>query len=222
MDILSHRRALALLIGIDLGLVLLHVVCATIIEDYSWTVANWFNLDAELNVPTWFSSAQLMLISVIAFAVAGKTHAGPLRRALVLAVFGFLFLSLDETASIHEGTTQIFKSLGVDSSRHYVPGVWTIIYPVLGLAALGVFRREAMAFLADPPGREAFLWGATILVTGGLLLEIAAYFIVPETGADSIYAFIQICLEEGCEMIGASLMVYAMLLKLKNGLAWQP
>ena len=125
-------------------------------KDYNEILYWRFNLDKEANIPTWFSSSLLLSVGITSFlnvCLLGKD-----RRVEIFywAIFGsfFTFLSLDETARLHEIIDQttdlkwvyayipIAASIFIYSSIFFYKkynGLSFVLHPsILGLFALGV------------------------------------------------------------------------------------
>jgi hypothetical protein len=90
------RELFVAVIVVDAAVIGLHLV-----SELSGAYAQIFNLDAEQNLPTWLSSLQFAMVAAGAF-LAGRTAAGSTRLAWWVLSGVFLFLSADETATVHE------------------------------------------------------------------------------------------------------------------------
>jgi hypothetical protein len=121
----------------------------------------FFELDAELTAPAFFSGLQLLSAAVLAFVLA-RRGLGEARPDWALAVLGVVFLAMavDEVAVVHENMDDW---LGAEN--------WIVVYlPIIALAAYAwvVVLRRLRAF----PAREPFIlfvagavgWGLAILI----------------------------------------------------------
>src|SRR5256885_4802293 len=88
-----------------------------------------FDLDAEANIPTWFSSALLLMCAMLLAANAAakwKTRDRYTIHWIVLSVI-FLYLSVDETAIIHEMSIKPLRSMlhptGLLYEAWIIPGI---------------------------------------------------------------------------------------------------
>ena len=104
-----------------------------------------FNMDGENNVPTWWSS--LILISTAALCLGlwqtSKRIGRPHVPWLVIAI-GFLGLSAEEVASIHE---DVGSSVGGGSDQ---VSIWPLLYsPILFVGVWMLVRA-----VRDLPGRS--------------------------------------------------------------------
>lgn len=160
-------------------------------------VRSRFDLEAERNVPTWFSSTQLLLSSVALAAVARIDQRHAVRRmAAVIAPF-LLFFSLDEAAVLHETVTGIlgrFEWLPRIGGAH---GIWIFLYLGAALVA-SPWALPGLAELWRGTRRHALglVVGAAVYVAGGIGVEIFEYF---ERG--------NVLVEETLEMAGIALIL---------------
>ncbi|MBN1512292.1 MAG: hypothetical protein JXB13_09780 [Phycisphaerae bacterium] len=145
---MSAERVFAALAVTDLLLVVLHITTG-------W---GFVNLDREANLPAWYSSIKLLatavLCALIFAAERGKAAAERHFRLtpLWLAVGGvFLFLSVDELASLHEGVARF----------------------VMREFPFGLDLREAV--LAGDRQRDAFAW---VILLSPFIAGTAAFFLV--------------------------------------------
>lgn len=129
-----------------------------------------FELDSESNIPTWYSSSLLLVCSALLGWIAReKTNSGDRFRVhwWILSA-GFVYLSMDETAMIHENFIAIIHFFGSPSGVFFfawvVPAL--ILLPFLGLAYL--------KFLRHLPGRirAGFLISAAFYLGGAIGMEM--------------------------------------------------
>jgi hypothetical protein len=210
MRLSTHRLVLSLA-ALDLAAVLLYVLICHVIAVPSFTITNWFDLDAEKNFPTYLSSIQLLLVAALS-AWRANQHFEPEDRHLKafyrLLALGFLFLSIDEATQIHEGVSAVVSKLGVVSPFPGGHGIWLLVYPVLAIPILAIAWRGFVAFVREPPGPGLFLLGAALFIGGGALVEMESYAFA-QPGELSQYLFVTI--EESLELAGQLAMIAAML-----------
>ena len=114
----------------------------------------FLDVSEEQSLPTYFSSLNLLLSSLLLFLLYVITRGGDFRRYrywLYLSLL-FLLLSVDEASSIHEKFTQLQRYTGV-----LVPFIQThswILYGVLFTVVVGVFF---IPFLVALSSRTALL-----------------------------------------------------------------
>ena len=146
-----------------------------------------FDVGAERSIPTWFESMQFMLCSILLAVIAlAKKQSGDRysRHWGVLSVV-LAYMSLDETATIHEtvgaelgrvlSSTTGFIPSGAISYFWVVPGALFVV--ILGLSYIG--------FLVHLPRstRRLFLFAAATFFLGALLLDMLSAQLMSSSGA---------------------------------------
>ncbi len=87
----------------------------------------FFDLDREMNLPTWVATAQLAVAAALSFGAARLAEIPASRGWLMLAAL-LAFVSLDEQVGLHE-------YLGSQATDSQQP-VWILLYLPLGAAGL--------------------------------------------------------------------------------------
>lgn len=169
-----------------------------------------FDLNREANIPTWFSSLLLILNAFILAIIAVRTKAqqDPYHTQwFVLAVI-FLYLSIDESALLHEMTEKpVRRALGVSGYLYFA---W-IIPALFCLVVLGVYIRR---FLFDLPTktRWLFLIAGAVYVGGAVGMEsIGSNIFVSNPGRKTMAYHLWATLEESFEIFGLIIFFYALL-----------
>lgn len=156
-----------------------------------------FNIDAEANVPTWFSTILLFSVSVTAFFLyyvdSGKPGVGSRWQKIWLGLgILYLFFSLDESAQIHELINQLTDVK------------WVFIYaPVAGSIFLICLYYFIVIRKQDIELRNWIVGGLFVFVVGGLVIEWITYTYHLKYALRQI-AFVA---EEGLELIGTSMVL---------------
>lgn len=122
-----------------------------------------FYVDLENNVPTWFSSALLLLAALLLGGLAAGAARARDRFARHWSALAavFLFLSLDEMASLHERTIEpLQRVLGQP------PGLLAPTWVILGLFALLLVGLAYARFLLHLAPRERL----QVVAAGGLFV----------------------------------------------------
>jgi hypothetical protein len=179
---ISVRKALFILILPLPFLSLMHFFP----ESVSYMIHQKFNLNAETNIPTWYSSALLLLISLLSLVIYlwdNKKTFPPKFWLIISAVYAYL--SMDEAASIHEAIAPYIK--------------WYYVYAPFAAAFfiyvfLHLYRSE------DKKLRNMILGGMVLYGFGALVSEVVWYFTRPWPPA---VMQIKYLVEENCEMLGA-------------------
>lgn len=169
-----------------------------------------FDLDAELNVPTWFSSAVLLIAAGLCAVVAADARAagGPYVRHWQVLAGLLLVMSLDETAAIHETTLRPLRMLlpsdGIFYITYVIPGL--VVAVVVGLAFVPFLRHL-------PPPIRWYVVGAGGLYVGsavGMEMLEGRHQALYGTGWSLVHTAMTIVEEVG-EMSSVVLLVHALL-----------
>jgi hypothetical protein len=209
-----------------LGLVIAMFVSASVLQDSighairrrqggaieeGGVVMAFFDLDKEVNLPTWFMT--LLLASIGGLLLTWRRGlGGPNQRTWGWLVLGltFLAMSIDEMTSLHERLVGPVRSaLDIESGPLFF--AWVI---PLGIATLILFV-VLIPFLITLPRTTLtrFLVAGFVFVAGALFLEMLGGALVSDgLGQDTIIYDTITTLEETLEMIGAALFLRALLL----------
>ena len=165
----------------------------------------FFGLSYEANLPTWLTSVLLAACaSLLALIGLEKKRAeDPDRRLWWFLAFAFLYISIDEVATIHEAMGAWFDFGGVLYFGWVVPAA--IVVLVMALMYLNFLRRLPRAFA------RRFLLAGALYVSGALLMELPLGYWTEQYGTDNFgYALID-WVEETLEIAGVSVFLLALL-----------
>lgn len=163
-----------------------------------------FDLNAERNIPTLFSSVILLGSSILLGFIAFLTRSteGPYSLFWAVLSLGFLFLSIDETAFIHENLSENI-------------GGWIFVAtPFVILFLLGYIR----FFLHLPRSTKLyFLFAGLFYIGGAFIIEFIGSWRI-SISDENIFAttIIFSTVEETLEMFGINLFIYSLLLYLRD------
>ncbi|HMB75939.1 MAG TPA: hypothetical protein VKN76_06040 [Kiloniellaceae bacterium] len=170
-------------------------------------VTRVFDVGKEDSVPTAFSILNLFISSILLYAIytVSKFRCQRISHYWLFLCFVFLFLSIDEAASLHEKTGGLVSYIGLGSiDFHY--NSWVII----GAIFTGIVFLAFLPFLFALPRRTAFLMflSGAVFISGALGLEAVGGLML-KTGfvadrLDFIYEMRRVA-EEGLEMLGIAL-----------------
>ncbi len=202
------------------------VMCLTLtgtLSSYFWLLefpfpaSKWFyelfSLDAELNIPAWYSALSLLFCSVLLKAITAiKTKDRHFFYWKTLS-FIFFYLSLDEAFSFHE----ILIIPSVRESLHLNP-IFFQTWVIPGAILLGVFIFKYFKFWLHLPHktRYLFLISAVFYVSGALGMEMVGGLLRVDFGRRSLVTLTGIVLEESLEMTGIVIFIYALLAYLSS------
>ncbi|MEO7658918.1 MAG: hypothetical protein ABIV48_04825 [Pyrinomonadaceae bacterium] len=166
-----------------------------------------FNLDLEVNVPTFFSVLLLTSASALLAVVTFNRFKQRLSQRYLWAILslGFLFMAFDEMASVHERLIEPTREImGIENLGLFYYA-WVI--PAFGLIA--VLGLAYLKFLIDlpKPTRFYFLLAATMFLGGAVGLEL----LEGVYGTGTLMYNIFVTCEEALEMGGVIVLIWSLL-----------
>jgi hypothetical protein len=195
-------------------LILGYCIVWIIAPGFEWgPISLFLDVDREVSIPTWFSAIQLFAIGLLLILQA--RGAKQLRFYLFILGLGFMFLSMDESAAIHEKIIDSAKRLDLQwLLRLTCMGshkAWMVPYVLVGLAVLLASYRPVL-FIWRNFRREAVLVAIGLLLfgIGGIGLEILS-FEFAEASSGTAYNW-TVAGEEFFEMAGMSVVLYGFML----------
>jgi len=166
-----------------------------------------FALGSDGNVPQWYSASMLLVCAVLLAAIAGAAETGSHRIRWKGLSAVFVYLSVDEAASIHEKLSSVlearFSPSGVFSYAWVIPYAFLVLVFVLFYAK----------FLYDLPAntRLLFLAAGVLFVGGALGAEMINARSDSSYGREHLAYFLGTHIEELAEMLGVLVFFYALL-----------
>jgi hypothetical protein len=166
-----------------------------------------FHMGREANVPAWFSTVLFIFVALLLGIIAyAKTVArAAFRYQWLILTVGFVYLSADEAAMLHEefggGVAVLFPNT-VFSHGWFVAGA-------IGVVLLGVVY---LSFLFSLPRktRRLFFAAGAIFVSGAIGVEALASPYELGRAGDFTFAML-VALEEFLELTGVSIFSYALM-----------
>lgn len=182
-----------------------------------------FDLDTENNIPTWYASITLFICAgLLALIAYQKKQTGDrfLRHWQGLVLL-FLWLSMDEAASIHELLIDLNGPLQLNGFFRFA---WVIPAMML-LVVIGFIYRKFLVALPKKIKR-LFLLASAVYITGGLVMEMiggkylqitALEIPIPDnSGLLGMGMVLILAAEEMLEMCGVAIFIYTLLLLLSR------
>lgn len=176
------------------------------------------NMDREMSLPAWFSSVLLCGVG-LAMWVAAWVHRQHMTKGVlgwgVLGLF-FIGLSLDESAAIHEVLVPRAQAI----LGEYATGLLFYAWYVPVLLACSILLAILWPFLRSLPRRTFWLLalGVAVYVCGAVVFESLMGMAVEPSGVDEpplqnppLHMVFLLVMEEALEMVGITLLLYAML-----------
>jgi hypothetical protein len=171
-------------------------------------VMRLFDVNSEGNVPTWFSSMLLMgcalvagLLGVLVRRAGGRDARYWAGLAAVLSL-----LSLDEVAGLHERLGGPAAEVLGDATRGVLHFAWVAPGVVLALVVGLAFARFVVGL--SPGTRRLVVAAAAMYLTGVVALEAVGGMVLEAQGDRAMYLLVTAA-EEGLEMAGSVLLLYA-------------
>lgn len=193
------------LFGVLLGIeAFLQIMWFLYPEDFLW------NLNAEMGYGTHFSTVQLFLLGLIVLIVAQEPTlklGEEKSRWPWYAVAGlFFYLALDDCVGIHENFIKWFQKTSPDAAVFHLIHEWLWFYGPFILAAVVFLARFFLKQFKAEPVVKLFLFAALFLWVSVIVWEGLAKNVVDPLGLD--YSRLLIGIEEGSEMVGATLFLW--------------
>ena len=169
-----------------------------------------FDFNTENNIPTLYTSLILIFSSILlAFIASTHKKQNSYYPWLGLSII-FLFLSVDEIASIHERIGALVRESFNTSGLLY--HAWVIPYGVF-LAVFVILYFRLLMSLAKRI-RNLFAISGTTFVLGGIGFELLGGWQNDLYGINNLtYSFFYTC-EEFLEMLGIVIFIYALFVYL--------
>ncbi len=214
---ISIRRLSRLLVALVAGLVIVHIGLQFVhfrLHPLPHGLMRLIDLDEENNIPSWYSWSALLVASALFFVIAAvKRREGDrdARTWLILAI-GFLVMSLDEDASIHESLNTLADISGNQNFSWTQPAM--VVVAVLGIAAV--------PFLFRLPPRFRWLFAASGIayLSGAVGMEKVAHAWLRAREAnttDTLTYNMLTAVEEFLEMASIVALIWSMLVYLRTG-----
>ncbi len=168
-----------------------------------------FDVNTENNIPTYFSSFLLLIAAgLLAIVTMSKRreNAHYAKHWFILMLI-FLFLSIDETASLHELLVKPLRQV------LNLSDIWLNAWVIVGIAFVVVFAILYYRFFLHLPLRvKIYLVIAALFLVGGAIgVEFVGGAYVGITGGWSLEYGIMTIIEESFEMLGILFFIIAIL-----------
>jgi hypothetical protein len=202
----STKNITRFIITVNLFLIFMHVGLHLLAHKFPVYVVHVamsrFDANSEASVPTWFSEVQLLTVAVFLALIAyyKRSVQDAFARQWAGLAFIFLFLSMDEGASLHELIMDFTRDI-TGTLPGFLQLVWVVPFiPLVFIVFLAYWK-----FLKHLPApvRRNFLIAGGLFVTGALVMEMVGAQI-NASGMPRRFSTIAIAIEEGLEMIGCA------------------
>tara|TARA_B100002003_G_scaffold21569_1_gene17811 strand:- start:18 stop:716 length:699 start_codon:yes stop_codon:yes gene_type:complete len=166
------------------------------------------SLSEEANIPTWYSAMLLASSAVCLAAIAFvQPHgAGHYRRHWFILALIFLYMSLDETAVIHEmAIDPVREAFDLGGALYFA---WTLPAALF----MAIFLLSYLGFLRhlSPSSRNRFILAGLVYVVGAFGTEFVIGYWWETYGDDFTNGMLNVT-QESMEIVGVSLFLSALL-----------
>lgn len=185
-------------------------------HDTVYGLVRLFYVDAEQNIPTFFSTFLLLfaalLLAVITVLTRNRTTSHVSHWAILS--FGFLFMAVDEAVSLHERLSEPTRKLLGGGNL----GVFYSAWVIPGIALVLVLALFFLRFLLHLPlrTRVTFLMAATLYLGGAIGLELIGGRYVELHGSQNLTYSMIATVEESLEMAGVIIFIWALLVYIAD------
>lgn len=218
----SPDKILGFLIGVILLLATINFAFKLtenlhLVYPYRDKLVHMFYVDAERNIPSFFSVLELLADSFVLVVIAHFKKVFSHRDIghwIGLALI-FFFLAMDEGFSFHE-----LLVIPLHDALHIHGGLLTFTWVIVGAIFVLLFLLSYLQFTFKLPARtrRLFITAFVLYVGAAIGLEMIGGDLADLFGFDSLPYLIQTTIEESTEMLGAAVFLYALLLYLKTQL----
>lgn len=200
-----HRVALVLL-SLIATLVIADVVALLSGEQHLLKI---FNLDAEQNIPTWYSSTLLLIAAALLGIVAVVMRAENSRYTNHWGFLSliFVYLSCDDTAILHEKWNVLSRFLPSYTVLHFA---WVLPFGV----ALTILGAIYFRFLLDlpPQTRLRFVVAGCLFAGLKLVVEVTMGYYLVYFGHDELVLATLVVIKEAFgKMLGTVVFIHALM-----------
>ena len=202
--------SILLVIAVELGLTFIYLVNMWFGRPLGPILSDQFDLDGERNIPAWFSTVQLFLVSMMFMVLASASTQGTERVTFWILSLLFLALSCDESVGIHEKLGVMSDAVLPGGDRRNTPfvrtGIWVFWLGIPFIAVVISIMLRLRRFITDRVAIRLYGVGFAIFIGSAVGIETLVNFLV---GQPHRIRIAQVAVEEFGEMVGVTLIVWA-------------
>lgn len=219
---IPSKKIMVWLLGLTIGLNLFGFA-ARIIEKllgYNNTeFVRLFDVGEEANVTSWFSSILLLLSAILLYFISRLKYLDKDSVAMhwTFLSYLFIFLSIDETATIHE---MLIKPL---REMFHLTGIFYYAWMIIAIPAVLLLAILYKRFVFSLPKniRNQFILAVIIFLSGALGFEmLSGLFFKTEISGIHVLSFL-ITFEELLENLGVVVFISALLSYIRMQSNWK-
>ncbi len=171
-----------------------------------------FDLDLEGNIPSWYSSVALLFCAFLLANITSVKKDSPYSSHWKALSLVFIYLSIDESAQLHERLNYLIHPLIHDSRALNI--LWVVPGSIFVMTILLTYLK----FLSHIPNKIKFLFltAGTIYVGGAVGLELIGNYLVGDSEIHTFLSQMVVAAEEFLEMFGIVVFIYALLSYIEN------
>ena len=224
---INPKKILKILLGITLVLAILNIIAlylrffperyriySNLHEFFVDFFINEFTMNTEMNIPTYISSIQLFLASVLLFVIAAwkKIERDKYYRHWKGLAFLLLLFSVDEFIAMHEKLSKLLK----DFPDFY--GLFAFKWVIAGIAFVVIFGLLYLMFFfhLEKKYKVLFLTAAILFFGGAVGFEVIGGRFANYNDTRNFTFYMITTVEETLEPSGIALLIYALLEYIKQ------
>jgi len=180
-------------------------------HDFVFGLVRLFYVDYENTVPSFFSAALLLMAALLLALIATLKQAAQAtyRFHWTLLSFTFLFMAIDEAASMHEMLIGPMRSLLGQKAN----GIFFFAWVIPGIAVAMIFGLSYLRFLLHLPTKTRWniILAATLYLSGAIGMELIGGRYAHLHGIENLTYSMLATVEESLEMAGVIVFIHALL-----------
>ncbi|WP_147383224.1 hypothetical protein [Pontibacter oryzae] len=182
----------------------------------AWGIIPQFELDGEKNIPTYFSSFILILSSILLFTISlvKKHERNKYTKHWRLLAFVFLYMSVDESAGLHEMFIYPLRD------HFQLAGIFYFSWVIVGAAVVLILGLYYLRFLLElnPKLRLRMISAGMVYVGGALGVELLGGYYYDANGGHNLTYSLITTVEETLEITGVLILIHSLYSYLKRHL----
>jgi hypothetical protein len=180
-------------------------------HDYLFGLTHLFNLATDVSIPAWYSSATLLLCSLLLAIIYLAKRRNAEQFAIHWAILSliFLYLSIDEAAQIHEIIGETLSQKVTGNTHGFIHYTWVL----LGIPFVLIVAAFYLKFLLHLPRKtmRLFVLAGVVYVGGALITDMINGRQADIHGPGNLRYQMTTVAEEFLEMTGIVIFIYALL-----------
>lgn len=180
-------------------------------HDFAYGLIRLFYVDNENNIPSYFSASLLLLAALLLALITAlkKAAHAAYRFQWALLSFTFLYMAIDEAASIHELLIEPMKGL----LGQQAGGIFFFAWVIPGIAVALVFGLSYLKFLLHLPAKTRWriVIAATLYLGGAIGMELIGGRYADLHGTENLAYSMATTVEESLEMAGIIVFISTLL-----------